>query len=101
MGAAYFIVLEKKIDGLDIGMDGKGLSRHIESLDDAARQLGVRSLSEFISADPAQAADFLEGEGMDTDDIELPPLQNFAAQDGLATIKALLSHAVVHTDYVV
>ena len=33
MGAAYFIVLEKKIDGLDTMMDGKSLSRHVEALD--------------------------------------------------------------------
>jgi len=51
LGAAYFIVLERQIDGLDTGMDGKSLSRHIESLDDAAREMGVRPLSEFVSID--------------------------------------------------
>jgi len=65
MGAAYFIVLERKIDGVDSGMDGKSLSRDMETLDDAARQLGVRPLSEFFSADPTQLAEFMEGEGVD------------------------------------
>ena len=89
MGAAYFIVLERKIDGVDTNMDGKRLSQHIESLDEAARQLGVRPLSEFYSADPEQLAEFMEG----LDATEIPPLQQFAAQDGLTTIRALLEHA--------
>ena len=91
MGAAYFIVLERKIDGLDAMIDGKLLARTSEVLDAIAPQLGVRPISEFISIDPAQAAEFMEGEGMDVGDIELPPLKQFSAQDGLATVRALLS----------
>src|SRR4051812_43195964 len=91
MGTAYFIVLERDIDGVDASMDGKSLSRHVESLDDAARQLGVRPLSEFFSADPAELAEFIEGDGQDAG-IELPSLQQFSAQDGLATVRALAAH---------
>lgn len=98
MGAAYFIVLERKIDGVDSGMDGKSLSAHMEALDEAARQLGVRPLSEFFSADPAQLAGFMEGEGVDVGDAAPPPLQQFAAQDGLATVRALASHAAARAD---
>jgi len=98
MGAAYFIVLERKIDGVDTGMDGKSLSRDMETLDDAARQLGVRPLSEFFSADPAQLAEFMEGEGADAGGVELPPLQQFTAQDGLATVRALAAHAAAQAD---
>ena len=68
-------------------MDGKSLSRHnIESLDVAARELGVRPLSEFFSIAPEQAAEFMEGEGVDTGDIELPPLRQFSAVEGLTTV---------------
>jgi hypothetical protein len=77
MGAAYFIVLEREIDGVETGMDGKSLSRHIESLDDAARELGVRPLSEFFSADPEQLAEFMEGEGLGRGDVTPPALQQF------------------------
>jgi hypothetical protein len=98
MGAAYFIVLEREIDGLDTGMDGKSLSRHMESLDEAARQLGVRPLSEFFSTDPEQLAEFMEGEGADVGDATLPALQQFTAQDGLATVRALASHAAGRAD---
>ena len=98
MGAAYFIVLERKIDGLDTGMDGKSISRHIEALDAAARELGVRPLSEFFGITPDSAADFMEGESMDVSDLDLPPLQQFTAQDGLATVRALASHAAARVD---
>jgi hypothetical protein len=98
MGAAYFIVLERAIDGLDTGMNGKSLSRHIKALDRAAKQLEVRPLSEFFSADPAQLAEFMEGEGIDVGDAAPPPLQQFTAQDGLATIRALSMHAVSKKD---
>ena len=91
MGAAYFIVLEHKIDGLDTMIDGKLLARTAEVLDAIAPQLGVRPISEFISIDPAQAAEFMSGEGVDVGDMKLPTLQQFSAQDGLTTVRALLS----------
>jgi hypothetical protein len=94
MGAAYFIVLEREIEGVDISMDGKSLSQYIESLDDAARQLGVRPLSEFYSADTDQLAHFLESDAAEIGDVSMAPLQNFAAEEGLITIRALRSHSV-------
>jgi hypothetical protein len=93
MGGAYFIVLERQIDGLDSGMDGKRLSQYIELLDVAASELGVRPLSGFFSMDPGDVTDFLEGEGMDASDLKVPPLQQFTAQDGLASVRALAAHA--------
>ena len=98
MGAAYFIVLERKIEGVDTDMDGKSLSECIDSLDEAARELGVRPLSEFFSADPAQLATFMESEGVDIGDAAPPPLEQFTAQDGLATVRALASHAAARAD---
>jgi hypothetical protein len=92
MGAAYFIVLERQIGGLDTMMDGKCLARAAEVLDRVAPQLGVRPLSEFISTDPKQAAEFLQGEGADLGDMELPPLQQFPAEDGLNAVRALAAH---------
>ena len=97
MGAAYYIVLETEIDGLDTAMDGKSISRHIETLDQAAEELGVQPLSKFFSMPPDEMVDFLDG----ADDIQLPPLQQFSARDGLATMKALLAHTPVHADHVV
>jgi hypothetical protein len=79
-------------------MDGKALSREMEVLDDAARELGVRPLSEFFSADPEQLSEFMEGEGANTGGVELPPLQEFTAQDGLATVRALGTHIAAQAD---
>lgn len=100
MGVAYYIVLERKIVGLDMSMDGKGLSRHVESLDEAARDLGVRPLSEFFSANPQEMAAFMKCEGIDVGESELPPLQQFSAQEGLITVRALAAHASARPDSV-
>jgi hypothetical protein len=88
MGAAYFIVLERKIDGLETFINGKDLARQMESLDEAARRLGVRPLLEFYSIAPEQAAEFAE---MDISEVNLPPLEQFSAQDGLSTVHALMT----------
>jgi hypothetical protein len=87
MGAAYYIVLEKPLAGLDTMMDGMSLSWHMETLDVLARQMGVRPLSEFFSMGPEELAEFLEGPV----ESESPPLRQFAAREGLATVKALLA----------
>ena len=85
MGAAYYIALEREIDGLDTMMDGKALSRNIESLDAVAEKLAVRPLSDFVSIPPEEIAELLE----DTTGMELRPVEQFSAQDGLTTIRAL------------
>ena len=101
MGAAYFIVLERAIDGLETGMDGKNLSRHIESLDATARELGVRPLSDYFSVDPVELAEFMEGEEgepIDAGDGKLPPLEQFSALEGLATVRALAGQPAAWAD---
>ena len=92
MGTAYFIVLEHPIDDLDTFVDGKSLADNMQALDITARSLGVKPLSEFFSAEPADIREFLAGEDLDLGDIEPPPLENFSATEGLKTIRALLSH---------
>jgi hypothetical protein len=98
MSAAYYIVLEREIDGLDTMMNGKSLSRHMESLDAAATKLGVKPLSKFYGLSADEAANF--GDEM-MEGIELPPLEQFSARDGLTTVKALLAYTPVHVDHVV
>ena len=88
MGVAYFIVLERKIDGLDTSMDGKRLAKEIDSLDGTARVLGVLPPSDFVSIDPEQASEFVD---VDIHEIKLPPLKQFSAEDGLATVRSLMS----------
>jgi hypothetical protein len=92
VSAAYFIVLEKKIENLDQSMEGKMLARATEALEDIATLHKVRPLTGFTSIDPADAAAFLESEDPDMDKGKLPPLQQFTPDEGLLTVKALISH---------
>lgn len=89
MGAAYYIVLESEMVWVDSSMDGKTLARHSDLLESIAKELGVRPLLDFLSMD----AEALRGVlGDDAEGIEVPALQQFSAEEGLATIKALRSH---------
>lgn len=96
MGSAYYIVLEKEIDGLNTSMDGKSLARYIDSLDEAAKKLGVCPLSNYISTPPEEIAELL---GEEVEENKPWSLKQFPAQEGLATIKALLAHTPVHADH--
>jgi hypothetical protein len=88
MGAAYFIVLEKNIDGLDTGMDGKSLTSSIKQLDKLAKKHGVKPLSEFFSLGIDGLSDLL-GED-ELGDLKLPDTEHFSPAEGLKTIRTLL-----------
>src|SRR5260221_13820390 len=88
MGAALYIILEKEISGVDTMIDGKMLSRAEDLLQREATSLGVRPLMEFFSMSPEEAADFLES---DISEGEIPAQQWFSAEEGLRTVRALLS----------
>jgi len=91
MGAAYFIVLEQPIVGLDTSMDGKGLAHNVADLDWTAKEIGVRPISEFVTMSPGVAADFAKSEGIDIPEIELPPAEQFLPDDGLKSVRTLLN----------
>ena len=63
MSAALFIVPERASVGIDVSINGKALGRS-KGIDRLARQAGVRPLMEFFSQNPAEAADFIESEGL-------------------------------------
>jgi hypothetical protein len=85
---ALYIVLEKEVPGLDAFVNGKAVGRAEKQLAAMAQRRGVRSLMEFFSVNPDEAADFLEGEGLD--DVKIPSEQWFSPQEGLATVLTLL-----------
>jgi hypothetical protein len=97
---ALFIVLERNIPGFDTMMNGKYLSPALDKLDSLAVKLKVRPLSDFFSADPLQVKEFLEAEEIDDSDVPIPPLQQFAAEQGLDTVRALLHHIGSNPDSV-
>jgi hypothetical protein len=92
VGAAYSIILEKKIETFDSSLDGQALVRSMEALEELALLRNVRPLTGFTSIDPGTAAEFLMGEGIPPTDVNLPPVQQFDPADGLATVRALISH---------
>jgi hypothetical protein len=92
MSAAYFIVPERDVPGLDVFVDGKPLA-HVrpKQLDRLAAQAGVRPLMEYYSLDPEEAASFLEDEGIEPPEGGFPPAQWFSAEDGLVTVRGLIA----------
>lgn len=83
---------------MDMDMDGKRLAQLIKQLDKIAIKLGVKPLSSFISSDPEDAALFSESHGMDPEDIKIPPLEQFSANNGLNTINKLREHPIFELD---
>jgi len=94
MGVALYIVAQKAIKGLDLTVNGKAVGRIDEqTLDTLCDALNVTSLVSFISQDPDELADIMGEDVIDVEgDDELPEEEWFAAQDGLATVRALIAH---------
>lgn len=86
MGAAFYIVLEQEIPGLDTRINGKMLSRAAAGLRKIAKRLGLRPLPEFVSVSGDEVANLIGEE----EEIEVPAVQWFSADEGLRTVDALL-----------
>lgn len=97
MGVAYYIVLDREIAGLDTFVDGKAIAHQCDELAAITRELGLRDINEFVSADPeeliAMAAE------MDVDLPEPPaPEAWFAAEEGLHWIAQIQNYLTAHPD---
>lgn len=51
------------------------------------KRAGVATIESFMSADPDQLRDFLEGTGIDPSTVPIPPQQFFNPVDGLKTVR--------------
>jgi hypothetical protein len=116
MGAANYVVLERKIEDLDTFMSGKALSEATfgdeceKTLDQISEELGIAMLSSFISASLEEMLGYME---YDIDDAPqdviatLPPEEWFEPTKGLAVARALISYleahptVVPHSDWVI
>ena len=65
MSLAWYIVLEREIEGFDHCVNGKAIAHAGELLDTAAKEAGVQPLLHFLSAAPDELASLVECEGID------------------------------------
>jgi len=95
MSAAFYMVLEKPIKGLDHFVNGKAPARAGEILDSLAKKSGTKPLMKFWSADPGELYEIAAGLGVTVKDNAkpLPPQQWFSATEGLMTIQGLRAAA--------
>ncbi len=86
-----YIVVQGDDPGFDTFVNGRSLARHEDALEKLALRLGVRPLIEFFSADENSMSLLIE-EGAGNQEImnRLPPPQWYSAEDGLATVDALV-----------
>src|SRR3712207_5148756 len=98
MGASFCAIFEADVPPHGtLGGDNPAILKAQRKLDRVARDVGLRSLDEFESYDPQDvAADF----DLDAGELGLPPVEWFAAADGLAAVRALIAHLHTHPDTV-
>ena len=87
MGVALYIVAKKKPADFDMHVSGKALARAEKALSEICERIGVKAPMDFISQNPEELAAML-GEEVPG----LPPEKWFKAEDGLETVRALLTH---------
>jgi len=94
MSVAWYIVLERKIEGFDPLLNGKAVARAGKELDKLAKAAGVTPLMKFFSAARDELAEFAADHGMDLKGKAAESSEQwFPAEDGLRTVHALLESA--------
>src|SRR5258707_9042992 len=95
MSAAFYIVLERPIEGFDHSVNGKALARAGELLESLANKIGTKPLMKFWSADPEELSEIAGDLGVTvkTNAKPLSSQQWFPAADGLVTVQGLRAAA--------
>ena len=96
--SALFVALEREIPNFDPYVNGDALSGAERKLERIATELNVTPLMEFFGHNPEDAAAFIDDEGGDPDEINIPDEAWFDAADGLKTADALVNYLSQHTD---
>lgn len=92
MAASLYIVVEGEDPGFDIFVNGHALARNEDALEHLAESLHVSPLLRFFSADENSVALLLEHGGGNPEWTNLlPQPQWFKAEEGLVSIRALIS----------
>jgi hypothetical protein len=97
MSVALYVALEQEIPGFDASsVSGKFLAKAQKKLDSIAKRLGLQPLEAFISTNPDDVLDFLEGEGGVPEGMEIPAEEWFEPVEGQKTVRGLLDHLRHH-----
>jgi len=92
MGVSIYIRLDRSISGYkpELEMDGKTLAKEFDDLNKLCEQNGLPLLSSMVSFNPEEVSGFMEGEGLDLEELEIPKEQFFDSQLGLIAVDGLL-----------
>lgn len=96
MGASFCVIFESDVRPHGtLGGDNPAIAKAQKKLDRLAKSAGLRSLGDFESYDPEDVAGSLD---MEVEDLGMPPVQWFKANDGLAAVQALLAQLRANPD---
>lgn len=71
MGAAFFITLQRPIEGIDpYASNGNALARSCDELDNLAHELGLKPVGEFFSMSADEAEQMLDMGGLDPEELD-------------------------------
>ena len=99
MGAAYYIVLDREIAGVDPFVNGKAVARESDRLEIVSQSIGLRDINEFVSASPDDLMATAEELGIELPN-EPPPEVWFAPEEGLSWISQLQHHLTANPNAV-
>lgn len=88
MGAAYYLVLDREIAGLDPFVNGNAIARESDRLALVTQTLGLRDINEFVSASPDDLIATAVELGIELH-VEPPPETWFAPEEGLTWVSQL------------
>ena len=94
LSVAWYIVLERKIPGLDHFVNGKAVAKASDQLDSFAKEKGLPTLMSFFSIAAEELTGFAEDHDVSLE--QPPPPKWFSADDGLKTINGLIDEAEKH-----
>lgn len=83
------IVLNDDDTEIDATIYGEPLFLALGELDELAKLLGMKPLSEFISPNPQELEDYLDAD--DASQLPVPQIEEYPPEIGLMTVRALLA----------
>jgi len=91
---SYYIALERTIPHFDAYVNGNMLAKESDALERLAKKIGVRPLLSFFSVSPEEVTSVAgdEEETIERLGGKAPREQWFNAEDGLTTVRKLISH---------